>query len=135
MFERDELLRDVSVLGEISNWKRAASGHCYFSLKDSGATLSAVMWRTAASSHTWLPSDGDQVIAHGYVGVYPERGAYQLYANRIMAAGRGQLYEPSVAHPRRPSCGYQGGCTSIRYGSGLESGLYVAPEIERLAPR
>jgi exodeoxyribonuclease VII large subunit len=93
LLERDELLRDVLVLGEISNWKRAASGHCYFSLKDSGATISVVMWRNAASMHSWLPRDGDQVIVHGYVSVYPERGAYQLYANRMMPAGRGQLYE------------------------------------------
>lgn len=92
LIERDELLRDLWVTGEISNWKRAASGHIYFSLKDSGATISAVMWRNSATAHTWLPTNGDQVIAHGYVGVYPERGAYQLYVNRIQPAGRGQLY-------------------------------------------
>lgn len=92
LFERDETLRDVSVLGEVSNWKRASSGHVYFSLKDAGATLTAVMWRNAALSHTWLPHEGDQIIATGYVGVYPDRGAYQLYVNRIQPAGRGQLY-------------------------------------------
>jgi exodeoxyribonuclease VII large subunit len=92
LFERDETLRDVAVLGEVSNWKRAASGHCYFSLKDSGATLTAVMWRNAALAHSWLPRDGDQIIASGYIGVYPERGTYQLYVNRIQPAGRGQLY-------------------------------------------
>jgi len=92
LFENDATLRDVSVLGEVSNWKRAASGHIYFSLKDAGATLPAVMWRGSASAQSWLPSEGDQVVVHGYVGVYPERGAYQLYANRIQPAGRGQLY-------------------------------------------
>jgi exodeoxyribonuclease VII large subunit len=92
VFERDETLRDVGVLGEVSNWKRASSGHIYFSMKDSGATLTAVMWRNAALSHTWLPREGDQIVAFGYVGVYPERGAYQLYVNRIQPAGRGQLY-------------------------------------------
>lgn len=92
IFERDETLRDVGVLGEVSNWKRATSGHIYFSMKDSGATLTAVMWRNAALSHTWLPREGDQIVAYGYVGVYPERGAYQLYVNRIQPAGRGQLY-------------------------------------------
>lgn len=92
LFERDNLLRDLWVTGEVSNWKRAASGHIYFSMKDSGATISALMWRNSASSHSWLPNDGDQIIAHGYVGVYPERGAYQLYVNRIQPAGRGQLY-------------------------------------------
>ena len=92
LFENDASLRDVSVLGEVSNWKRAASGHIYFSLKDAGATLPAVMWKGSASAQSWLPREGDQVVAHGYVGVYPERGAYQLYANRIQPAGRGQLY-------------------------------------------
>ena len=92
IFERDELLRDLWIIGEVSNWKRAASGHVYFSLKDSGATLSALMWKSHTLAHTWLPHDGDQIIAHGYVGVYPERGQYQLYVNRIQPAGRGQLY-------------------------------------------
>jgi len=92
LLERDELLRDLWVTGEVSNWKRAASGHIYFSIKDSGATLSALMWRNSAAAHSWLPQNGDQIIAHGYVGVYPERGAYQLYVNRIQPAGRGQLY-------------------------------------------
>jgi len=92
LFERDELLRDVWVSGEVSNWKRAASGHVYFRLKDSGATLNAVMWKGSAQAHSWLPRDGDQVLAHGYVGVYPEGGAYQLYANILRPAGKGQLY-------------------------------------------
>jgi exodeoxyribonuclease VII large subunit len=92
MFEGDDLLRDVWVTGEVSNWKRAASGHVYFRLKDSGATLNAVMWKTAASSHSWLPREGDQVLAHGYIGVYPDGGAYQLYANILRPAGKGQLY-------------------------------------------
>ncbi len=93
LFERDELLRDVWVLGEVSNWKRAASGHIYFSLKDSGAAVSAVMWKALALSQSWLPAEGDQIVAHGYIGVYPERGVYQLYVNQILPAGRGQLYE------------------------------------------
>ena len=92
LMERDELLRDVWVSGEVSNWKRAASGHVYFRLKDSGATLNAVMWKGSAQAHSWLPRDGDQVLAHGYVGVYPEGGAYQLYANILRPAGKGQLY-------------------------------------------
>ena len=92
LFARDELLRDLWIIGEVSNWKRATSGHVYFSLKDSGATLSAVMWKNHTFAHTWLPHDGDQIIAHGYVSVYPERGQYQLYVNRIQPAGRGQLY-------------------------------------------
>ncbi|RIK44896.1 MAG: exodeoxyribonuclease VII large subunit [Chloroflexi bacterium] len=93
LFEHDELLRDIWVLGEISNWKRAASGHIYFSLKDDGAAIGAVMWKNVALSQSWLPNEGDQIVAHGYVGVYPERGTFQLYVNQILPFGRGQLYE------------------------------------------
>lgn len=92
LFERDDLLRDLWVIGEVSNWKQAASGHIYFNLKDSGANISAVMWKGSALAHSWLPREGDQVLAHGYVGLYPERGVYQLYANRLQPLGRGQLY-------------------------------------------
>lgn len=92
LFQNSEELRDVWVSGEVSNWKKAASGHIYFRLKDSGATINAVMWRNAAQGQGWLPREGDQVLAHGYVGVYPEGGNYQLYANILRPAGRGQLY-------------------------------------------
>ncbi len=92
LFEQDATLRDVWLTGEVGTWKRAASGHIYFTLKDQGATINAVMWRGSARAHGWLPQAGDQVVAHGYVGVYPERGAYQLYANRLQPAGRGQLH-------------------------------------------
>jgi len=92
LFEQDDLLRDVQVIGEVSNWRRAASGHIYFRLKDEGATINAVMWKSHALAQSWLPKEGDQVIAHGYVGVYPESGAYQLYTSRLTPAGRGYLY-------------------------------------------
>ena len=92
LFEEDDLLRDVWALAEVSSWKKAGSGHIYFSLKDSDAVISAVMWRGNAYRHTWLPGVGDQILAHGYVGVYPERGNYQFYADEIRPAGRGQLY-------------------------------------------
>src|SRR5689334_8514548 len=87
LFEQDDLLRDVWVRGEVSNWKRAASGHLYFSLKDDGAAIGAVMWKGLALNQSWLPNEGDQIVAHGYVGVYPERGVFQLYVNQIMPAG------------------------------------------------
>lgn len=92
LFEGDDMLRDLWVVGEVSNWKRAASGHVYFRLKDTGATINAVMWRGSVQAQSWLPREGDQVIAHGYVSVYPEGGNYQLYVNRLQPAGRGQLY-------------------------------------------
>jgi len=92
LFERDDLLRDVWVAGEVSNWKRASSGHIYFNLKDSGASIASVMWRNSANAQRWLPQEGDQALAHGYVGLYAERGSYQLYVNELRPAGRGQLY-------------------------------------------
>lgn len=92
LFEGDDLLRDLWVSGEVSSWKRAASGHIYFTLKDAGATISAVMWKGNAFRLNWQPQAGDQVTAHGYVGVYPERGSYQFYADQMRPAGRGQLY-------------------------------------------
>ena len=92
LLEQDDLLRDVWVLAEVSSWNKAASGHVYFSMKDSEAVISGVMWRGNTFRHAWLPAEGDQILAHGYVGVYPQRGVYQFYADEIRPAGRGQLY-------------------------------------------
>lgn len=92
VLESDPQLRNLWIEAEVASWKRAASGHVYFSLKDVGASINGVMWRSSAVAHTWLPRVGDQVLVHGYVAVYAERGVYQLYANRVQPAGRGQLY-------------------------------------------
>lgn len=92
LFKEDDILRDVWVLAEVSSWNRAASGHIYFSMKDGSSVISSVMWRGSAYRHSWLPGAGDQILAHGYVDVYPERGVYQFYADEIRPAGRGQLY-------------------------------------------
>ncbi len=88
----DDVLRDVWIQGEVSNFVRYSSGHCYFSLKDAGATLSCVMWRSVADSLPALPQNGDQVLAHGHVNVYEARGAYQLYVDYIQPAGVGDLH-------------------------------------------
>lgn len=92
LFESDATMRDIWLTGEVSNWRPYRSGHIYFSLKDAGATLTAVMWKANAARQSWLPQEGDQIVGHGYVGVYPERGVYQFYADQIQPAGRGQLY-------------------------------------------
>ncbi len=73
----DLFLADVWLSGEISNFKQAASGHCYFTLKDAGGSIRAVMWRTQAGSIR-LPHDGDAVVAHGYISIYEQQGNYQL---------------------------------------------------------
>jgi exodeoxyribonuclease VII large subunit len=91
MFEVDFRLQDVEVEGELSNFVRARSGHLYFTLKDSNAQLKCVMWRSAADQLRYLPQDGDAVIARGRLSVYEAGGVYQLYAERLEAAGRGSL--------------------------------------------
>ena len=92
VFEMDPFLQDVWVEGEVSNYYRAASGHCYFTLKDDGAAISCVMWRSQADRILVLPRDGDALLVHGKVSVYEARGAYQLYVDIIQPAGLGRLY-------------------------------------------
>ncbi len=92
MFEVNDNLQDVWVQGEVSNMRRASSGHWYFTLKDGGSQLKCVMWRTSTARQTVTPDDGDEIMAHGYVGVYDSQGVYQLYADSIRAVGAGDLY-------------------------------------------
>lgn len=91
MFELDYRLQDVEVTGEISNFTRAASGHLYFTLKDATAQIKCVMWRTQAERLRFRPTEGDAVTARGRISVYEASGAYQLYAERLQPAGRGDL--------------------------------------------
>jgi exodeoxyribonuclease VII large subunit len=91
LFEIDYRLQDVEVSGEISNFSQARSGHLYFTLKDEKAQLRCVMWRTAAEQLRFTPGDGDAVVASGRVSVYEASGVYQLYAERLEPAGRGNL--------------------------------------------
>ncbi|MBP8950235.1 MAG: exodeoxyribonuclease VII large subunit [Candidatus Promineofilum sp.] len=91
MFDLDYRLRDMDVSGEISNFTRAASGHLYFTLKDSAAQLKCVMWRSQAERLRFRPTEGDAVIAHGRVSVYEVGGVYQLYVDHLQPAGRGDL--------------------------------------------
>ncbi len=91
--EMDPDLGDVQVEGEISNFRRASSGHCYFTLKDAGAELRCVMWQSAAQKLLALPTDGERVLAHGRVGIYEQRGALQLYVDRLEQKGVGLLYQ------------------------------------------
>lgn len=92
LFEDDAELCDVWVEGEVSNFSRPSSGHCYFTLKDAGAQLGCVMWRSVANAQDYLPTDGDLVLAHGRVSVYEAGGRYQLYVDEIRPAGLGNLY-------------------------------------------
>ena len=88
----DDILGDVLVKGEISNFKAHSSGHMYMSLKDSGSVLRAVMFRSAAAKLTFAPQNGTKVVAHGRIAVYERDGQYQLYIDKMQPEGQGDLY-------------------------------------------
>jgi exodeoxyribonuclease VII large subunit len=81
----------VRVRGEISGFKRHASGHCYFTLKDENACIDAVIWRTNAGALAFRPEDGAEVIATGKLTTYPGRSKYQIVVDRMELAGEGAL--------------------------------------------
>ena len=81
----------VRVRGEITGFKRAASGHLYFSLKDADACLDSVCWRLAANRLGMAPQDGLDVIATGRLTTYPDRSKYQLIVDSLEWAGEGAL--------------------------------------------
>ncbi|MBN2550863.1 MAG: exodeoxyribonuclease VII large subunit [Anaerolineales bacterium] len=93
LLEGDEELQDLRVIGEISNFARPASGHLYFTLKDSTCSLKCVMWRNAAARLNFPLRDGLAVEVHGSLGIYETAGQYQLYADQIRPAGEGALYQ------------------------------------------
>ena len=92
LINSDSRLKQVYVRGEISNFKRYSSGHCYFSLKDEGSVIPGVMFYGFASKLKFEPKNGMKVLVRGYVDVYKSRGNYQLYAQRITEDGLGELH-------------------------------------------
>ena len=86
-------LQNVQILGEISNFKRYPSGHCYFTLKDSGGVLKCVMFRSKAISLRFEPKNGDTVVAVGRIAVYERDGVYQLYTDLLLQQGVGDLMQ------------------------------------------
>jgi len=84
---------DISIRGEISNFKHHSSGHLYMSLKDEGGTLRAVMFKGSAMGLSFRPENGMQVIARGKVGVYERDGQYQLYISSMTQEGTGNLFQ------------------------------------------
>ena len=91
MMESDDFLASVAIRGEISNFKHNVSGHLYFSVKDEGAAVSAVMFKTAASRLTFKPCDGMKVTLYGRVSVYEKTGQYQIYVQTMTSDGAGEL--------------------------------------------
>ncbi len=97
----DARFNPVTVVGEISGFSRASSGHCYFSLKDSTGQLRCAMFRRAFSLVDFSPRDGDQVEVRGRLGVYEPRGDLQLIVESLQRAGQGALFEQFMLRKAR----------------------------------
>ena len=91
LLDQDPMLGNVSVRGELSNYKVYPSGHHYFTLKDSESSLRCVMFKSSASKLRFRPESGMGVTAYGRIAVYPRDGAYQLYCTGLMPEGAGDL--------------------------------------------
>ena len=89
----EESFEQVSVIGEISNFKAHVSGHWYFSLKDADAVINCTMWKGFNQYVFFTPQDGMKIIVNGKLTVYPPRGSYQLDIRSMKPAGLGELQE------------------------------------------
>jgi exodeoxyribonuclease VII large subunit len=88
----NERFNPVAVKGEISGFSRAASGHCYFNLKDESGQIRCAMFKRAASALNFMPKDGEMVELRGKLGVYEARGDLQLVVETMQKAGQGDLF-------------------------------------------
>ena len=93
MFAQDYMLKRIQVSGEVSNCKYHPSGHIYFTLKDSGGTLSAVMFRSNAAGLSFVIQNGDKLVVSGSIEVYKAGGSYSLHVAKVEKQGQGDLYE------------------------------------------
>lgn len=91
----------LTVEGEISGFKTAATGHWYFSLKDNDSVINATMWRNAAIKTGFVPRDGQKVIVTGSISVYPPRGSYQINCTSMRLAGQGDILAMLEERKRR----------------------------------
>ncbi len=93
LIEDNFLLEGVWVQGEISNFTAHSSGHLYFTLKDAGACIKCVMFKSQAWGLQFKPADGHEVAIRGRIGVYEKSGQYQLYVEEMTPSGLGSLYQ------------------------------------------
>ena len=93
LIDSDELLQNTWIQGEVSNFSRPSSGHLYFTLKDSGAALRCVVWKSTALRLRFALQNGLAVEAHGAISIYERDGQYQLYVDAIRPAGEGLLFQ------------------------------------------
>ena len=91
LFDHTPLFLNISVRGELSNYKVYPSGHHYFTLKDSESSLRCVMFKGSAMHLRFRPESGMSVTAFGRISVFPRDGAYQLYCSALMPEGTGDL--------------------------------------------
>ena len=84
---------DLTIEGEISNYRPSSTGHIYFTLKDDKAAISAVMFKTRSKSLTFTPQDGMKVKVTGSLSVYAQRGSYQIIVNSIEELGTGNILQ------------------------------------------
>ncbi|MBN2657077.1 MAG: exodeoxyribonuclease VII large subunit [Spirochaetales bacterium] len=87
--------------GEISNYRPSSAGHCYFTLKDAGAMIQAVLFRGDAARLAFRPKDGMKVKAVGRISVYPQRGNYQIICSSLEEQGKGSILEMLEERKRR----------------------------------
>ena len=91
VISQDENLKFISVRGELSNFKKGANGHLYFSFKDKESVINCVMFSTYSSKIVFEPKDGDEVVVLASVDVYVPRGSYQLMVFEMNSIGQGEM--------------------------------------------
>ena len=90
--DNDINLQEVYLKGEISNFKAHTRGHFYFTIKDEGSRINAVMFASSARSVKFTPEDGMKILVKGKISVYEATGGYQIYVNEMTEDGVGNLY-------------------------------------------
>ncbi|MDX8409775.1 MAG: exodeoxyribonuclease VII large subunit [Mariprofundales bacterium] len=103
----EQQFQGIHLTGEVSRFTRHASGHLYFTIKDSNASISAVVWRSAASRLRCQPHEGGQFLFVGHLSLYPPRGSYQLVVRSVAPAGEGAL---AAEYERRKRALAASGC-------------------------
>ncbi len=89
----DELLNNVLIKGEISNFKHHYTGHMYFTLKDDNSLIKCIMFKSYTTNLKFVPKDGMEVLAFGTISVFERDGVYQLYCKAMQEDGLGSLYK------------------------------------------
>ncbi|PKM57865.1 MAG: exodeoxyribonuclease VII large subunit [Firmicutes bacterium HGW-Firmicutes-3] len=103
LMDKDFILKNLSVQGEVSNFKAHSSGHLYFTLKDDESTISCVMFKTHVQNSGFEIENGMKIIVLGAVSVYERSGQYQIYVRKMMQDGLGKLYQEFEALKKKLS--------------------------------